>query len=97
MRGKKQSTADRAVERFGEFALYVRGEMRARGVRGDLPQMDRYVRTERGRGYARFLHDFVQHVKQASGGAVPPDVLTQQLDALSADVVRDVYRHPPAA
>jgi|GEM_PF-3183271 hypothetical protein len=73
------------------------GEMRARGVRGDLPQMDRYVRTERGRGYARFLHDFVQHVKQASGGAVPPDVLTQQLDALSADVVRDVYRHPPAA
>ena len=97
MRGKRQEPADRAVQRWGEFALHVRGEMRARGVRGDLPQMDRYVSTTRGGGYARFLHDFVQHVKEVSGGRVPADVLARELGEMSADVVMQVYRLPPAA
>lgn len=97
MRGKRASTTDRAVQRFGAFALYVRGEMRARGVRGDLPQMDRYVSTARGSGYARFLHDFVEHVKAVSDGRVPADVIEQGLDDLTAGIVRDVYRLPPAA
>ncbi len=83
-----------AVRRWGKFALHVRGEMRARGVRGDLAQMDRYVSTVRGSGYARFLADFVTHVRDVSRDRVPADVLVRELAELSADVVFAVYSQP---
>jgi hypothetical protein len=96
MRGKSTTAADRAVQRWGECCLHVRGEMRDRGVRGALPQMDRYVSASRGGGYARFLHDFAAHVRQVSGGKIPPEVLARELGALSADVVMAVYTEPAA-
>lgn len=92
-----QKPAAEAVRRWGEFALHVRGEMRARGVRGALPQMDRYVSTNRGAGYAKFLADFVEHVREASGDRIPPELLARELGELSADVVMAVYREPPRA
>ncbi len=97
MREKRQRPADQAVQRWGECCLFVRGVMRAKGVKGALPQMDRYVSTKRGGGYARFLYDFVEHVREASGGRVPADVLVRELGELSADVVMQVYHEPPAA
>jgi hypothetical protein len=95
MRGKTKSAADRAVERWGLCFLHVRGVVRMGGVRGALPQLDRYVSTARGGGYARFLADVAAHVRDASRGTVSADRLAQELAEFSADVVHAVYAEPP--
>ena len=97
MRTKAKSAAEQAVQRWGELALHVRGEMRSCGVRGPLPQIDRYVSTTRGGGYARFLADFVSHVRNASRDAVTAEVVARELRALAEDVVAAVYAEPPKA
>lgn len=59
--------------------------------------MDRYVSTVRGSGYARFLADFVSHVRCVSRGKVSADVVARELAELSTDVVHAVYSQPPQA
>ncbi len=91
----KQGRAfDRAVQRFGECALYVRGEIRACGGRGELRRLDDYVSGTRGRGFAAFLADFAGYCAEHG---MPAERVAAHLGALTADVVADVYADPNRA
>lgn len=52
------TAVQRAARRWQECALYVRGELRAQGVHGELRRLDDYVNGQRGAGMAKLLADF---------------------------------------
>lgn len=58
------SEAARVASReWGTCSVYVRGELRAMGVKGELRRLDEYASGKRGAGALKFLADFAQFCK----------------------------------
>lgn len=88
------TAVQRAARRWQECALYVRGELRERGVHGELRRLDDYVSGARGGGIAAFLAEFASYCAEHG---LPADRVAAHLGAMTADVVLDVYSRHDAA
>jgi hypothetical protein len=82
------TAVQRAARRWQECALYVRGELRAHGCRGELRRLDDYVNGSRGAGMAKLLADFAAYCRDHG---MPAHRVAAHLGGLTADVVADAY------
>jgi len=88
------TAVQRAARRWQECALYVRGELRAQGVHGELRRLDDYVNGQRGSGMAKLLADFAAYCRDHG---LPADRVAAHLGSMAADVVADAYTERPGA
>lgn len=88
------TAVQRAARRWQECALYVRGEIRARGVHGELRRLDDYVNGSRGAGMARLLADFAAYCRDRG---LPANRVAAHLGSMAADVVADAYTNDKGA
>jgi hypothetical protein len=79
----REQADKRAVRAWGEFGLYVRGELRRQGCR-----VDRYVDDAASRRGASVVAPIVRMVREARE-AIPRDVLRAQLHHV-VDVAMEV-------
>lgn len=90
----RRTAVQRASRRWQECALYVRGELRERGIHGELRRLDDYVSGARGGGIAAFLADFAAYCRDHQ---LPAERVAAHLGAMTADVIADAYANPGAA
>lgn len=88
------TAVQRAAQRWQECALYVRGELRAQGVHGELRRLDDYVNGQRGSGMAKLLADFAAYCRDHG---LPAARVAEHLGRMAADVVADAYTERPGA
>lgn len=91
-RGKASKRASAAIvaasQRWQEAAVHIRGQLRARGVRGELRPLNTFASGQRGKAAVRQLLTLVRH---AHAGGLPAHVIASDLGALTAGIVADVY------
>lgn len=88
---KRRDAVERATRRWRECALYVRGELRHRGVHGELRRLDDYASGARGTGMVTLLADFAAY---CADHGMPADRVAARLGEMTANVVADVYTDP---
>jgi hypothetical protein len=77
--------------------VHVRGELRAHGVHGELRRLDDYASGTRGAGFARFMAEFAEYVREESAGQMTAESLIAELGAVAAETVIAAYAQRPAA
>lgn len=97
-----RATAPSAVQHastskhWAECAYWVRGELRAHGVKGELRLLKDYSCGDRGKAAEKQMRELAEIARE---NGMPAGKLAQRLGVMAAGIVADVYRETldPAA
>ena len=85
---RKQAAVEATSKHWAECAYWVRGELRAYGVKGELRLLKDYAAGDRGKAAEKQMRELAE-IARVNG--MPASKLAQRICSMASAIVADVY------